>query len=160
MDQALLAVEVFVPDGMDDGAVSREVHRALEAAYENGDMSVRVSHVKTLMSGPLSLSRKAVSWSRKGKSDREARMITVTQSGKRKRVGAKMLMATGYVAAFPGTAKYQPAVYAGPNGSTQFGYAIVDRAIGAGLIEAELLPSRYSLTVTEAGLACLAEAGY
>lgn len=87
-------------------------------------------------------------------------MITVTQSGKRKRVGAKMLMATGYVAAFPGTAKYQPAVCAGPNGSTQFGYAIVDRAIGAGLIEAELLPSRYSLTVTEAGLACLAEAGY
>jgi hypothetical protein len=86
-------------------------------------------------------------------------MIVTTAAGKRRRVGEKMLMATAYVARHPGTVKYGPAVYAGPNGSTQFGYAIVDRAIGAGLVTDAGIPGRYSLTVTEAGLAALAEAG-
>jgi hypothetical protein len=47
MQRKLIAVEAYAPDDMDDGEVSLEVLRTLQAAA--GEMRVEVSHVKTLM---------------------------------------------------------------------------------------------------------------
>ena len=70
-------------------------------------------------------------------------------STKPRRIGQKMRWAAEYVKAHPGCTKLAVAERVGPNGSRQYGYAIVDRAIGAGLIEDRSEPgsSRYALHV-------------
>ena len=52
------------------------------------------------------------------------------------RIGPRMHDVATYVAAHPGCPKLHAAEYVGPNGSRRYGYATVDRAIRAGLIEA------------------------
>jgi hypothetical protein len=64
-----------------------------------------------------------------------------------KRIGSKMRMAVTYVSMHPGCAILPAAEYVGPNGSRKFGYAIVHRAIDAGLINATWARGRYTLTV-------------
>lgn len=62
-----------------------------------------------------------------------------------RRIGAKMAAAAQYVERHPGCPKLAVAQAVGPNGSTQYGYRIVDRAIAAGLIQALRTGSRYEL---------------
>jgi len=56
-----------------------------------------------------------------------------------KRIGFRMREAAEYVAAHPGTTKSMVARAVFPK-SNRYGYAIVDRAIKAGIISAERLP--------------------
>jgi hypothetical protein len=56
---------------------------------------------------------------------------------KHKRIGPAMTLAAQYVARHPGCAILPVAEYVGPNGSRQYGYRTVHRAIEAGLIRAE-----------------------
>ena len=58
-----------------------------------------------------------------------------------------MSAAAEYVRANPGCAILPVAEYVGPNGSRQFGYQTVHRAIAAGLIVAERRNGRYCLRV-------------
>lgn len=51
-----------------------------------------------------------------------------------KRIGPKMKEAAGFVRENPGCAILPVAEAVGPNGSRRYGYAIVHRAIRAGLI--------------------------
>ena len=51
-----------------------------------------------------------------------------------KRIGPKMAKAARIVAENPGTAILPVAERVGPNGSRQYGYAIVHRAMRAGLV--------------------------
>jgi hypothetical protein len=78
-----------------------------------------------------------------------------------RRIGPGMLAAAAYVASSPGCPKLPVARAVGPNGSTRFGYAIVDRAISAGLIEHRptCVPGAwpYCLHITERGEQILAE---
>jgi hypothetical protein len=75
-----------------------------------------------------------------------------------RRTGPGMLAAAAYVASSPGCPKLPVAKTVGPHGSTRFGYAIVDRAIRAGLIEDRNRGANpYALHITEAGKAALAE---
>lgn len=67
-----------------------------------------------------------------------------------KRIGPRMLDVVRFVANHQGCAKLPAAEYVGPNRSRQFGYRTVDRAIRAGLVQAERLANRtYRLTVAE-----------
>jgi hypothetical protein len=70
-----------------------------------------------------------------------------------RRTGPGMLAATAYVASSPGCPKLPVAKAVGPHGSTRFGYAIVNRAMRAGLIEHRGSPDawKYVLHITEAG---------
>lgn len=71
-----------------------------------------------------------------------------------RRVGDRMLAAAEYVAANPGCTKSEVSVWVGPHGSNAFGWRIVQRAIGAGLVNAGQHPRRsdaYALTVTNRG---------
>jgi hypothetical protein len=74
-----------------------------------------------------------------------------------KRVGPKMMIVLGAVAAAPGRPKIdaallaQPYPWKGTRGGLAYGYRSVDRAIDAGLVAAERLPRAWSLTLTEAG---------
>lgn len=61
--------------------------------------------------------------------------------------GPKMQAAVSFVASNPGCAILPVAEAIGPNGSRKYGYAAVHRAIRAGLIRAERIRGRYSLTV-------------
>jgi hypothetical protein len=61
-----------------------------------------------------------------------------------------MWAATAYVAAHPGCTKRDVSRHVSPE-SDKFGYAIVDRAIVAGLIEGERDGGTYALHVTAAG---------
>lgn len=62
----------------------------------------------------------------------------------------RMFEAVEYVRSNPGCPKLHVAEHVGPHGSRKFGYQTVDRAIKAGLIEAERLPSgTYRLTVSD-----------
>jgi hypothetical protein len=64
-----------------------------------------------------------------------------------KRIGPKMIQARNYVARNPGCAILPVADHVGPNGSRGLGYAIVWRAIKAGLITAKRgVGNRYALT--------------
>lgn len=66
-----------------------------------------------------------------------------------KRIGSKMRAAANYVRRNSGCAILPVAEYVGPHGSRRYGYAIVDRAIRAGLIAAAVDPNhkgRYVLT--------------
>lgn len=82
------------------------------------------------------------------------------------RPGPKMLAAIDHVRRNPGGPKISTALYCAPYGETdqpglRFGYRVVDRAIAAGLLNAERLPGgSYSLTVTEAGVSALRAAGW
>jgi hypothetical protein len=69
----------------------------------------------------------------------------------RHRVGPKMREAVLVVAAFPGCTKLTVADSVGPHGSHQFGYRTVDRAIAAGLLDANLTSKGYQVTLTQAG---------
>jgi hypothetical protein len=73
------------------------------------------------------------------------------------RIGPAMIVATRYVAAHPGCPKLPAAEHCGPHGSRKFGYAAVDRAMRAGLIE-DRGTSRiaYALYVTGKGAAAIA----
>ena len=51
------------------------------------------------------------------------------------RTGPRMIQVTSYVARHPGCPKIRPAEDAGPRGSLRYGYASVNRALRAGLIE-------------------------
>ncbi len=62
------------------------------------------------------------------------------------RIGRKMQAAQDFVAANPGCTKQEVSLAVGPNGSNAYGYAIVQRAIKAGLIEAAQGRRGYSLT--------------
>lgn len=63
------------------------------------------------------------------------------------RVGPKMQAAVRYVENNPGCAILPVAEWVGPHGSRNYGYAIVHRAIKAGLIRAERgEDGKYSLT--------------
>jgi len=57
-------------------------------------------------------------------------------TAKSRRIGPAMRAAADFAAANPGCTKMAAADAIGPNGSRRFGYAAVDRAIRAGLIEA------------------------
>lgn len=79
-----------------------------------------------------------------------------------RRIGPKMLDAAAFVAANPGTVKMHAAWAASPwPGSSlrscglQYGYAAVNRALGAGLIEDRGQGMRYALHVTDKGRAAL-----
>lgn len=67
------------------------------------------------------------------------------------RKGARMLAAVAYVTAHPGCSKYAAATAA--NGETarnpSYGYAPIDRAIAAGMIEARREGRRYGLYLTD-----------
>jgi len=66
------------------------------------------------------------------------------------RVGPKMAQAVEYVRDNPGCAKLPVAEHVGPNGSRQYGYRTVDRAIAAGLIDAvRLANGRYVLMIAK-----------
>lgn len=56
-----------------------------------------------------------------------------------RRYGPKMKEAAAYVRCHPGCSMIEVARQVGPNGSLRYGYAIVHRAVLAGLIRAELL---------------------
>ena len=61
----------------------------------------------------------------------------------------KMHAARDFVADNPGCCKLAVAEAVGPNGSRRFGYEIVDRAIRAGMIDAERADNgRYTLHAT------------
>lgn len=67
-----------------------------------------------------------------------------------RRIGPRMAEAAAYVTRNPGCAILPVAKYVGPHGSIACGYATVHRAIRAGLIDAERLPSgRYVLHAAE-----------
>jgi hypothetical protein len=70
-----------------------------------------------------------------------------------RRIGPGMLAAAAYVASSPGCCKLPVAKAVGPNGSLRFGYAIVDRAMRAGLIEHRGKPDawKYALHITGTG---------
>lgn len=74
-----------------------------------------------------------------------------------RRVGPKMMIVLGAVAAAPGRPKIDAAMAAMPypwkgrRGGLAYGYRSVDRAISAGLVAAERLPRAWSLTLTESG---------
>jgi hypothetical protein len=71
-----------------------------------------------------------------------------------KRIGPVMTDITRYVAAHPGCPKLHPARACGPNGSTKYGYAAVNRALSAGLIEHRGgMGASYQLYVTDKGAA-------
>jgi hypothetical protein len=61
------------------------------------------------------------------------------------RQGPKMIDAAEIVTRNPGVAKLAVARLVGPNGSTRYGYEIVDRAIKAGMIQARIAGNRYQL---------------
>lgn len=63
----------------------------------------------------------------------------------KKRIGPRMREAAAYVALNPGCAILPVAEHVGANGPRRFGYAIVHRAIDAGLIRAERGLWRYEL---------------
>jgi hypothetical protein len=63
-----------------------------------------------------------------------------------KRIGPMMQAAANYVARNPGCAILPVAEYVGPNGSRNYGYRTVHRAIRAGLIRATRKNGRYTLT--------------
>jgi len=67
------------------------------------------------------------------------------------RIGPKMQEAVAFVADNPGCCILPVAEEVGPYGSRQYGYAIVHRAIKAGLIQAakDKKNGRYTLTVKE-----------
>jgi hypothetical protein len=70
------------------------------------------------------------------------------------RVGPKMVEACMVVSANPGCTKQAVSQAIGPHGSQAYGWAALQRAIGAGLIEAREREGNrwaYSLTVTELG---------
>jgi hypothetical protein len=70
------------------------------------------------------------------------------------RIGPAMKAAVEYVASHPGCPKLPAAEYCGPHGSRKFGYAAVNRAMRAGLIEDRGTErTRYALHVTAKGLA-------
>ena len=72
------------------------------------------------------------------------------------RIGPAMKAAVEYVSANPGCPKLPCARAIGPNGSTKFGYAAIDRAMRAGLIEDRATGrSAYALHVTNAGYSAL-----
>ncbi|HNQ98373.1 MAG TPA: hypothetical protein PKN52_00155 [Trueperaceae bacterium] len=71
------------------------------------------------------------------------------------RVGPCMHEAVLIVRANPGTAILPVARAIGPHGSLMYGYNAVHRAINAGLIDAQRHGGRYSLTVSEKGVAFL-----
>lgn len=73
-----------------------------------------------------------------------------------KRIGPRMEQAIAIVAANPGCNKLFVAKQVGPNGSTNYGYQTVDRAIAHGLIDCADIPGMYRLTITPAGEAYLA----
>lgn len=56
---------------------------------------------------------------------------------KAKRIGPRMESCAAYVARNPGCHPVDVARAVGPNGSTQYGYRIVGRALAAGLIKSE-----------------------
>lgn len=63
-----------------------------------------------------------------------------------KRIGPKMQLAYDFVRDNPGCCKLPVAEHAGANGSRRYGYAVVDRAIKAGLLEvASVKGGRYAL---------------
>jgi hypothetical protein len=63
------------------------------------------------------------------------------------RIGHKMRAALNYIAEHPGCTKLAAALAVGPNGSTKFGYATVDRCITAGLVRADGDGRKYALYV-------------
>jgi len=69
------------------------------------------------------------------------------------RIGPAMKAAVAYVASNPGCPKIEPARAVGPHESLKYGYASVDRAIRAGLIQAEPTGRGYRLFVTDKGMA-------
>jgi len=75
------------------------------------------------------------------------------------RIGPRMIDAVSFVADKPGCPILPVAEHVGPNGSRQYGYRTVHRAIEAGLLEhrpADDAPANvYRLFVTEAGRAAL-----
>lgn len=75
------------------------------------------------------------------------------------RIGPRMLDAVRYVARNRGCAILPVADHVGPNGSRQFGYRTVHRAIRAGLITARKVSAgwQYSLEPTVAGLRAIGE---
>jgi hypothetical protein len=78
-------------------------------------------------------------------------------NAKPRRIGPVMAEVTAYVAANPGCPKLHPAEFCGPNGSRQYGYRAVDRALAAGLIEHRPGPgASYHLHATAAGSKMLA----
>lgn len=67
------------------------------------------------------------------------------------RIGHKMIQAIQLVSANPGCNKLFVSLRVGPNGSSKFGYAIVDRCIEHGLLEATITSKGYRLTITSKG---------
>jgi hypothetical protein len=67
-------------------------------------------------------------------------------STKIRRIGPQMTAAADFVAANPGCTKMAAADAIGPNGSRRYGYAAVNRAIGAGMIQVADGRRGYSLT--------------
>lgn len=59
-----------------------------------------------------------------------------------------MALAVAYVAKHPGCSAFACAKAIGPNGSAQYGYRTVHRALRAGLIKSEGNGARYALVLT------------
>lgn len=68
-----------------------------------------------------------------------------------KRIGPKMILVRDYVAKNPGCTKHEVSLWVGPNGSNNYGWRTVQRALGAGLIRFEPGPDsrRYYLYANE-----------
>ena len=71
----------------------------------------------------------------------------MTKTKTTKRVGPMMTLAQEYVRENPGCCIPPVAEAVGPNGSRQYGYRTVHRAIDAGLIDAVKARGRYTLMV-------------
>lgn len=69
-----------------------------------------------------------------------------TNERKEMRIGNKMRAVASLVAQQPGHPKMFYAKRVGPYGSLMYGYAIVDRAIRAGLVKAEFVGGKYKLS--------------
>lgn len=67
------------------------------------------------------------------------------------RIGPRMMDVLEIVARYPGCPKIVPARACGPNGSLNFGYRTVDRAISAGLVTATPVGRGYQLELTTEG---------
>lgn len=80
------------------------------------------------------------------------RMRAQGEAVRRPRVGRRMALLTRMVAATPGKSRAWYAVRVGPNGSMRYGYAIIGRAVRAGLVRVEVEGRLGRLHLTPAGL--------
>ena len=72
------------------------------------------------------------------------------------RIGPRMMEAVAFVAHHEGCPILPVAEAVGPNGSRNYGYRTVHRAINAGLLDYTISSRTYALTVTDAGYRAIA----